>query len=158
MKNKNIRMNNRKSFLESTSLIKKVLFLLLGICISLNINAQSITVGSIAATNTFTADGKAYVVVSGIPGGLNNYTWTNLSSGAQASLTSSTDFTDTLTDFYWIARTVMLDNTDFGFSAVDTIFTMTAPRSNFINITLDSFVLLWWSYKCLIHQSAFVLG
>ena len=51
MKNKNIRMNNRKSFLESTSLIKKVLFLLLGICISLNINAQSITVGSIPANS-----------------------------------------------------------------------------------------------------------
>ena len=95
MKNKNIRMNNRKSFLESTSLIKKVLFLLLGVFISLNVNAQSITVGTIPATNTFTADGKAYVVVSGIPGGLFNYTWTNLSSGVQASLTTSTDFIDT---------------------------------------------------------------
>ncbi len=129
MKNKNIRMNNRKSFLESTSLIKKVLFLLLGICISLNINAQSITVGSIAATNTFTADGKAYVVVSGVPGGLNNYTWTNLSSGAQASFTSSTDFTDTLTDFSGTYE-ISVDNFDFGFSAVDTI-TITAPGATF---------------------------
>ena len=138
MKNKNIRMNNRKSFLESTSLIKTVLFLLLGICINMNVNAQSsISVGSIPASNTFTADGKAYVVVSGIPGGMFSYTWTNASTGVQASQINTTDFVDTLTDFsgtYEIAVT----NFDFSFSATDTV-TITAPGASFTYV--GSFIL-----------------
>jgi len=131
------RKNNKKTVLKSTSLLKTVLFLFLGIIVNTSALAQITFTTSQAsaprnAIGTVPADGQA-VAVTDTTGMSGNYDWewTDVNTGNIVQITLQTDTpTDTLNAASG-TYALVCTNADFFYTAKDTV-TITAPGASFI--------------------------
>ena len=135
MKNIYIRRNSRKKVLKSTSLLKTVLLVFLGIIINSSAFAQIAFTTTPAssprnALGTLPDDGQAVAVVdtTGL-GGLFNWEWTDVNTGTIVQTTNQTLVSDTL-DAASGTYALNCTNPDFFFTAKDTV-TITAPGTNY---------------------------
>ncbi len=139
MKNIYKRKNNKKTAFKSTSLLKTVLFLFLGIMVNTSALAQLTFTTSQAsaprnAGGLIPADGQAvaYLDTTGLGGG-GNYDWVWTDVNNPANTVQTTTQSDTPVDtLNWASGTyaLIVTNPDILFTAKDTV-TITAPGTNF---------------------------